>query len=462
MSNNLPNRRDILKWGGAALAAASFGEVISPLKVKAAGKANPRGTARNALIIMMGGAMSHVDTWDWKETARTAKDLNPKQLTSDIILPQTLFPRSAEYVDKIALVRSMRANELIHFIGQYHTQTGRALNVAVAREIPALGSVVAYELEGQRKESDTFPTYMSMYMAQCNNGAIGSGFLPTRTSGLDLDPTTVFESFGGKTGGANTTLERRWQLLQEFEKVSGADRAALGKQAVDFKTFYADAKRIAADPRWSGLFEVTQEEKDRYGSDEYGLGLLLARNVLKANAGTRFVFVNDGGRWDQHNYIFDRTKRSNHYGNCERWDKGFASLVSDLSKTPGTVPGKTLLDETIILATSEFGRTPTMNPVEGRDHYRSVYTSLFTGGGVKGGRVIGKSNADGSEAVETGWNHKEQPFMDNCVATIYSALGIDWMKKFENTPSGRSYEYVQTAPIGGGEFISNDEIAALF
>jgi hypothetical protein len=356
----------------------------------------------------------------------------------------------------------MRANELIHFIGQYHTQTGRALNVAVAREIPALGSVIAYELENQRKESDTFPTYMSMYMAQCNNGAIGSGFLPTRTSGLDLDPTTVFDSFGGKTGGASAALERRWQLLQEFEKVSGAERAALGKQAVDYKTFYADARRIAADPRWSGLFAITQEEKDRYGNDEYGLGLLLARNVLRANAGTRFVFINDGGRWDQHNYIFDRTKKTNHYVNCERWDKGFASLVSDLSKTPGTVPGKTLLDETIILATSEFGRTPTMNPVEGRDHYRGVYTSLFTGGGVKGARVIGKTNADGSEAIENGWKHKEQPFMDNCVATIYSALGIDWTKKIENTPSGRAYEYVQTAPIGGGEFISNDEIAELF
>jgi uncharacterized protein (DUF1501 family) len=103
-----------------------------------------------------------------------------------------------------------------------------------------------------------------------------------------------------------------------------------------------------------------------------------------------------------------------------------------------------------------------MNPVEGRDHYRTVYTSLFVGGGVKGGRVIGKSNADGSEAIDTGWKHKEQPFMDNCVATIYSALGIDWMKKIENTPSGRAYEYVQTAPIGGGEFISDDEIAELF
>jgi uncharacterized protein (DUF1501 family) len=148
--------------------------------------------------------------------------------------------------------------------------------------------------------------------------------------------------------------------------------------------------------------------------------------------------------------------------NCERFDRGFASLIKDLSSLPGRAPGKTLLDETIIVATSEFGRTPAINAVAGRDHYRQVYTTLFAGGGVKGGRVIGKTNEDGSAVVETGWKHRVQPYMDNCVASIYSALGIDWLKVIENTPSGRSYEYVQTAPIGGSEFISDDEIAELF
>lgn len=462
MSNQLPNRRDLLKWGSVALTAAAMGEVMRPLKLKAAGKANPRGTAKNCVVIMMGGAISHADCWDFKETRYTPKDIDVQKFTSDIWLSKTLFPHSSEYVDKIALVRSMRANEMIHFIGQYHTQTGRALNVAVAREIPAMGSVIAHELESRRRESDTFPTYMSMYMAQCNNGAIGCGFLPTRTTGLDLDPTTAFDSFGGKSGGTGETMERRWKLLQEFERVVDADRAAMGKKASDYKTFYADAKRIASDPRWSGLFKTTPEEQERYGKDEYGLGLILTRNILQADAGTRFIYINDGSRWDQHSYIFDRSKRLNHYVNCERFDKGFAAFVKDLSALPGSVPGKTLLDETLIIATSEFGRTPAMNAVAGRDHYRQVYTSLFAGGGVKGGRVIGKSNDDASAAVDVGWKHKEQPFMDNCVATIYSALGIDWKKTFENTPSGRAYEYVQTAPIGGGEFISNDEIAELF
>jgi len=462
MTNRLPNRRDVLKWGTVALTAAHAGEALEAPRVKAAANANPRGTARNCLVIMMGGAISQADCWDFKETRYTPKDLDVQKLTSGISFSKTLFPRASEYADKIALVRSMRANEMIHFIGQYHTQTGRALNVAVAREIPAMGSLVAYELESRRREADTFPTYMSTYMAQSNNGAIGCGFLPTRSTGLDLDPTTVFDSFGGSAGGRNETFERRWQLLQRFQKVVESDRAAMGRKAEDYTTFYADAQRIASDPRWANLFKVTPEEQERYGKDEYGLGLLLARNIFRADAGTHFIYINDGNRWDQHSFIFDRTKRLNHYVNCERFDKGFASLIKDLSSSPGSVAGKSLLDETLIVATSEFGRTPAMNAVAGRDHYRHAYTTLFAGGGVKGGRVIGKTNEDASAVVETGWKHKEQPFMDNCVATIYSALGIDWLKTIPNTPSGRAYEYVQTAPIGGGEFISNDEIAELF
>src|SRR5690348_15163694 len=131
------NRRDALKWGGVALAAAAVGETLAPMKVTAAAKVNPRGTARNCIVIELGGAISQADCWDFKETRYTPKDLDVRKLTSDISLSKTLFPRAEEYAGKIALVRSMRANEMIHFIGQYHTQTGRALNVAIAREIPA-------------------------------------------------------------------------------------------------------------------------------------------------------------------------------------------------------------------------------------------------------------------------------------------------------------------------------------
>lgn len=458
----IPTRRDVLKWGGLALAGAWVDRVVWPLQVKAAGKAKPRGAARHCIMIEMGGAISQADCWDFKETKYTPKDLDPRKVTSDITLSKKLFPRLGDFVDKIAFTRTMRANELIHFVGQYHTQTGRALNVALAREIPAFGSVISYELDGRRRESDAFPIYMSTYLTKARAGSIGTGFLPTRFTGLDLDPTTVFDSFSGNSDGLNQLLEERWNLLEQFTKVSEAERKSLGKNAADYGAFYKEARRLQSDPRWISVFKTTPEEKKRYGEDEFGMGCILARNLVAADAGCHFVYVYDGDKWDHHSYIFDPSRAINHYYTCNRLDKGLTALLEDLSKTPGSQPGKTLLDETLVFATSEFGRTPAMNPVAGRDHYKYAYTQLWAGGGVKGGRVVGKTDDQAAFAVDTGWNHKEQQYMDNSVATIYSALGIDWLKSIGNTPSGRVYDYVQTAPLGGSEFISNDEIAPLF
>jgi hypothetical protein len=217
------------------------------------------------------------------------------------------------------------------------------------------------------------------------------------------------------------------------------------------------------------VFQISDADKTRYGvsskSGQLGSGMILARNILKADAGTHFVYVSDSiggnGPWDFHAAIYDRSRPDNLYTQCQKWDLAFTALLEDLDATPGSVPGKTMLDETIIVATSEFGRTPRVNTGLGRDHYPGVFTSLLAGGGVKGGRIIGRTNEDGSNAIENGWKHKERPQIDNLAATIYSALGIDWKKSYEHTPSGRAYEYVQTAPIGSNDFIAADHIGDL-
>jgi hypothetical protein len=186
----------------------------------------------------------------------------------------------------------------------------------------------------------------------------------------------------------------------------------------------------------------------------------LARNLITADAGTRFIYINDGLDWDHHSDIFEKGKGL--YRTCPIWDKAFAALVNDLASLPGHEPGKTLLDETIIATGTEFGRTPDVNPADGRDHYNQTMTSVWVGGGVKPGRIIGKTSEDGGKCVDTGWGHKEQPYPDNTVVTIYSALGIDWGKVIANTPSGRGYEYIQSAPIGGADFIAADTLDELF
>ena len=424
LTDVLPTRRDALKWGGVALAGSWVDGLVWPLDVRAQGSATPRGTARNCIFIELGGAISPMDCWDFKETRWTPKDLDVTEVTKGLYLSRTLFPQLVTRMDKVALVRSLQAPELIHFNGQYHTQTGRSLNPAVAREIPAFGSVVAYELAPKRRESDAFPTYVSTNLTKARAGSIGSGFLPTWATGLDLDPSTVFAAFGGDMSGANQVLGERWRLLTELAKINESQRQAMGQRAADYQTFYDDAYKLLQDPRWPQVFTASDGDRQRYGDDEFGLGCILARNLLQQNAGTRMVYVYDGDRWDHHAGIFDKSAEWNHYRTCTRLDTGLVSLIDDLAALPGTAPGKTLLDETLIVAQSEFGRTPGMNPVAGRDHYKGAYSGLYVGGGVAGGRVLGATNADGSVCTDPGWRHKGQPFMDNTVATIYSALGI--------------------------------------
>lgn len=452
------NRRELLNWSGIALAGTLIEQTMLPLKVKAAGKANPRGTARNCIYMALNGAISQPDCWDFKQTRYTPTDFDMQQLTPELSLSKTLFPNYAYWGPKVSMVRSMKASELVHFTGQYHLQSGRALNAAVGKEIPAFGTVIAAELDSQRKNSDTFPVYMSLSLAKNRVGAIGSGFFPAKFTGVDIDTSVAFDVFGGQTGASTDLLERRFEAMKIL---SEASPTGLGAKETEYRAYYNTAYQILDDKRWWNLFKVDEQTRKDYGS-ELGLNCMLARNILATNAGARFIYISDNTQWDHHAYIFDHSRPSNHYTQCVNWDRAFTRLIKDLESTPGHAPGKTLLDETLVVVTSEFGRVPYMNNVGGRDHYDQTFTSLFIGGGVKPGRIIGKTNADASKCTDPGWDHQEHPYLDNLVATMYSALGIDWSKAVENTPSGRAYLYLQTAPIGGSEFLSGDAIDTLF
>jgi hypothetical protein len=452
------NRRELLRTSGIAFATTIAEQTLAPLKVKAEGKANPRGTARNCIFIALNGAISQADCWDFKETRYTPSDFNMQQVTRELALSKTLFPNCAFWGPRVSLVRSMKASELVHFTGQYHLQTGRALNAAVGKEIPAFGTVIAAELDAHRQNSDTFPVYLSLSLAKNRVGAIGSGFFPARFSGVDIDTSVMFDVFDGQNGGSTDVLERRFEALKVLSESSPT---GIGTKETEYRAFYSTAYRILDDKRWWNLFKVSDQTKKQYGN-ELGLNCMLAKNILATDAGTRFIYISDNTQWDHHAYIFDHGRPTNHYTQCASFDHAFTRLVEDLESTPGHLPGKTLLDETLVVVTSEFGRVPYMNNVAGRDHYDQTFTSLFIGGGVKPGRIIGKTDADASKCIDPGWEHQEHPYLDNAVATMYSALGIDWGKSVDNTPSGRAYNYIQTAPIGGSEFISGDAIDTLF
>jgi hypothetical protein len=254
--------------------------------------------------------------------------------------------------------------------------------------------------------------------------------------------------------------------------------APLGPKAEEYKSSYDYAIKLLMDPRFKKVLALSDDEKKRYGVDQdpgnakLGLGMLLARNILAADAGARFLWVSNSynggnGVFDNHTGLYDRSitrggSTLSIYGSALRLDRALSSLVEDLAAMPGHERGKTLLDETLIVVAHEFGRTPDMNPHGGRDHYAELYTNMFIGGGIKPGRIIGKTDETGAKIVDIGWKHKEQPMMDHCMSTIYSALGIDYSKKIPDTPSGRAYEYQQTAPLGGPAFIPLTELNELF
>ncbi len=456
----LPTRRDLLQFGGLGLAGAAATS-LWPLKVGAASHKNtPRGTARNVIYYEFSGAISHVDGFDFKENPATQKDFDVRQLKNGVYLSHFLFPKVEKVMDKVCILRSLRSHEQVHFRGQYYVQTGRQMNLAFAKEIPAIGSVVAAELESRRRETDTFPTYLSFNLEKGAAGALATGFLPAQFSVFDLDPQAALKGMA-LDEKAIELVEERWRLLEALRKSEAPRMASYGSEMKTFENFSETAHRLIGDSRWPAAFQISDEDKARYGKTPVGLSCALTRNVLMQDAGTHYVHICHPG-WDHHVKIWDREASSNHYKLIEEFDPAFSSLLEDLARTPSkATPGKTLLDETLVVAGSEFGRTTgALNHMAGRDHYNPCFPALFAGAGVKGGLVLGRTNIDGSKCEDTGWKNKEQPRIENVVSTIYSALGIDWGKEVEGLPSGRTYAYVDR--LGANGFIPTDEIASIY
>jgi len=456
-----PTRRELLKFGGLGIAGAAA-QGIWPLDIRAAttGKAIPRGNARNILYYEISGAISHVESWDFKENKGTPKDLDMRKLRDDLHISNLLFPRFQKHIDKFAILRTLQSHEEVHFRGQYYVQTGRQLNLAFAKEIPAVGSVMAMELEQRRRPADTFPSYMSFYLEKGAAGALSTGFLPPRFSVVDINPEAAVK--GNKLDAkAVELMEERWRLLGKLRDANRKSVSAYGKEMAGYGDFYDTAHRLLTDARWPETFQIKEEDKKRYGNNPVGISAILARNVLAADAGTHYIHLCHPG-WDHHVQIWDRSASSNHYKLCSELDPALSSLMEDLSTTPSKHdPSKTLLDETLVVVMSEFGRTPgSLNNMAGRDHYNPCFPALFAGAGVKAGKILGKTDSEGEKTLDTGWGHKVSPRIENVVATMFSALGIDWTKEIKNTPSGRAYPFVD--PLGPHGYIPTDEISDLY
>ena len=452
-------RRDALRLGGIGLAAAAADGFL-PRRVSAGAKVTPRGSARNVLFYEINGAISHLESWDFKENAGTPQDLDVTKLRDGLHLSEKLFPRFKDQIDRFAILRTLLSHEEVHFRGQTYVQTGRPLNLAFASEIPAVGSVVAMEMEPRRRPGDTFPTYMSFNLEKAFPGALSTGFLDPRFSVVDINPQIAGQG-SALDQSALDLVEERWRLLAKLREAQRGRLSAFERRMSSYTDFYDAAHSLLSDHRWTRAFEIGESDRERYGETDVATSCILARNMLATDAGTRYVHVCHPG-WDHHKYIWDHSAKTNHYKLCAEFDQAFSALITDLAATPSpTNPRQTVLDETLVVAMSEFGRTPgALNNMAGRDHYNKVYPALFAGAGVQPGLILGETDADGAKCLDTGWHRNEQPRIENVVSTIYSALGIDWTKKVHDTPSKRTYAYVDE--LGAPGWIPTDEISSIY
>lgn len=452
------NRRELLRVGGLSLVGGFLGAFRTG-NVWAGEKVRPMGTARQVLFVNIEGGMSQVDSLDAKEGPWTPDYFAIKRY-GDLRLPSGIMKNLPGVLDKVTVVRSMAAWDAVHGRAQYYVQSGHPLNLALAKEVPAIGAVVCYELSKDRKPDDSLPPYVAMNMAGNQAGLINQGFLSAEFGPLGLSVGDGPPDLAPPKGMADT-MSRRWQRLQQLDASLRTAQPGVDRSFVDYHEYYRGAWAIMNDPRVPQIFSLSDEDKKRYGASAIGNSLLLARNLFRADAGTKFVLASHGG-WDHHGDIYKENTR-NHPVLIRELDAAFSALVKDLDETASKhSPGKTLLDETLVVCVSEFGRTPgkVSETRQGREHYIHAHSGMFAGGGMKRGAVIGRTDDAGGTVVEPGWGQKRPIYMEDIACTIYSALGIDWTKTVENTPSGRTFHYVE--PASGTKYMKFEPVGELF
>lgn len=458
---NIPflTRRELLRVGGVSL-VGGFLNSVTPFNVRAQQKVNPMGTARQVLFINIEGGMSQVDTLDAKEGAWTPNYFDIRSFPNDLKLPFGLLKNVSEVLDKVTVIRSFAAWDVVHGRAQYYVQTGHPLNLALAKEVPSIGAVVCSELAKQRKANDSLPAYIAMNSAGNQAGLINQGFLSAEYGPMSLLVTDSPPNLAPQKG-MEETFKRRWERLQELDENLRSGKGSVDRSFTDFHEYYRGARAIMNDPRVPEVMALSDEDKKRYGNTAIGNSLILSRNLFKADGGTRFIMASHGG-WDHHGNIYKEGTR-NHPTLIREFDVAFANLIKDLDSIPSKyTQGKTLLDETLVIAMSEFGRTPgaLSETRAGREHYMQVHCGMVAGGGMKRNTVIGKTDEMGGKIVDFGWSANRPIYMEDVACTIYSALGIDWSKTIDHTPSGRAYHYIENA--SGTKYVGFKPVQELF
>jgi Protein of unknown function (DUF1501) len=425
-------RRDFLHAGTLGMMGLTMPEFFA---LKAAGAVDPKKDV-NCIQLMLVGAPSQLDTWDMKPDAPASIRGPFKPIKTNVsgIEISEIFPRMAKHADKYALVRSMyHTAAAVHDTGCQMMQTGRLFQGGL--ESPNFGSVVRYE-KGPR--GDMPPNVLIPYTI----GQLGGNLPHGDTAGF---LGKAYDPFVLNANPADVNFKVPDMLPPDYISAVRVDRRRSWRQVIDnsvkyFEDANQDAKlmdstfdqayTLMTSTKAREAFDLQQETPDmrkRYGMNRFGQGCLLARRLVER--GVRFVTVNmfetvfNDITWDIHGSapFSPISCYSDLVG--PMFDNAYSSLLEDLSQLG-------LLDSTLVVASGEFGRTPRINPAGGRDHWPQCWSMVMAGGGVKGGQVVGASDAIGAAP-------KDRPLMPaHIAATVYKCLGIPIETELK-TPQGR-------------------------
>lgn len=399
------SRRGFLSVGALGGTALTLADLLQARSAYADLKAyqNFEGTAKSVIHIFLPGGIAHQESFDPKPFAPIEYRGEMTPVASAIpgeYFGETL-PRIASIADKLCIVRSMTHGEAAHERGTHNMFTGYRPSPAL--QYPSIGSVVSHEY-GPRHD---LPPYVCI--PNQPNEFAGSGYLSSAFAPFSLGSDPAAGGFRVRDldlpGGVdNSRFATRRSMLEAVNAHFSKREQADGLVAMN--TFYDRAYSLISSASARAAFDIEQEPaaiRDEYGRNEAGARMLLARRLVQS--GVRLVNLTYSG-WDHHNSI-----AASFRGQMPAFDQAFSTLIRDLERSG-------MLSETLVMVSSEFGRTPKINANAGRDHYPKVFSVALAGGGIKAGAIYGSSNATASEP-------DDKPIgPEDLFTTIYHCLGI--------------------------------------
>jgi hypothetical protein len=419
------SRRRFLNLAGAGVTASWLAPSLPAAPVINSTPVTMQSKATNVIFILLAGAPSHTDTFDFKFINGVTPTAFAPDPTNGVAFPTGLMPKLANMMDQFAIVRSMQAWALVHTLAQTWTQIGRNPAGVLGNVSPNIGSVVAIEKNAERTPNQVFPTFLALNSA----GAAGPGYFPASYAPFKVTPSNAGLRNTTNSDG-QTRFNERWDFLHHLDEPLRVD-SPYGQALDDYDLFYTAANGMMYNPVVTAAFKYSAADSAAYGSTSFGNACILAKQALAANQGTRYVEITLGG-WDMHVNIYAQNQLPTL---AKTLDEGVSQLITDL-KSSG------LFDETLVVMAGEFGRTVgKLTGAAGRDHYPQQF-AFFAGAGITGGKIIGATDAAGANTVDYGWSRQRVIKPEDIEATIYSALGINWTTVRYDDPLGRGFYYV--------------------